>query len=52
MAFNANIRIKDLPDDTNHLLNMIACKRGITKWEVVRDALTEYVGRYKGEVAA
>lgn len=41
--YNANIRIRNLPRDVDHALTVIAAQRNCNKWEVVRDALIEYV---------
>jgi len=44
-TYTANIRVRDLPKDVDDALNAIASRQGRPKWEVVRQALIEYVER-------
>jgi hypothetical protein len=41
-TYDANVRIRELPIEVDEKLNEIASKRGMHKWEVIRDALKEY----------
>ena len=41
-----NIRIRDLPEDTQAKLDAIAERRNSPKWEVIRDAIVEFVERH------
>lgn len=48
--YTANIEIKDLPRETNRILDTIVKLRGKYKWEVVREALIEYAERHKKDI--
>jgi predicted transcriptional regulator len=45
-----NIRIRNLPKETNRLLDLIATARQRHKYEIVKEALEEFAERHKGEV--
>ena len=47
-TYDANVRVRDLPRSVDEKLNEIATKRQVHKWEIIRDALTEYVERHGG----
>lgn len=49
-TYDANVRIKDLPRKTDTLLSALAAIQKRSKWEVVRDAIVEYVDRHKAEL--
>lgn len=40
-----NILIRNLPVETNLVLATLAVRRGVPKWQVIRDALIEYAHR-------
>lgn len=48
--YNANIRIQNLSGATSDALDALAAKRNVPKWEVVRDALDEFVKNHKHEL--
>ena len=41
-TYDANVRVKELEVDVDETLNDIASRRGLYKWEIVREALREY----------
>jgi predicted transcriptional regulator len=43
--------IRDIPPDTDQMLNLLAVARRVPKWIVIRDALIEYVTKHKREIA-
>jgi hypothetical protein len=45
-----NMEIRELPASTNNLLATLAKVRGCHKWEVVRDAMVEYVKNHASEI--
>lgn len=47
---NANIRVQDLPTDTDQVLNAICAARECYKWELVREALVEFAENHKDEI--
>lgn len=47
---NINMEIKDLPVETNRLLNVLAKISGSPKATVVRAALMEYAENHKPEI--
>ena len=49
-TYEANVRIRKLPRETDRALTTLAAWRRCPKWEVVRDALTEYAERHLSEV--
>jgi len=46
--YEANIRVR-IARDIDHTLNTLASIQGKLKWEIVRDALVEYVENHKRE---
>ena len=48
--YNASVNIRDLPRMIDHKLNMLATARQKLKWEIIREALVEYVENHKGEI--
>lgn len=50
-TYDANVRVRDLSRSTDHLIGLLARVRNCNKWEVVRDALDEYVTNHKQEIA-
>mgnify|MGYP001603860247 CR=1 FL=1 len=46
---NLNVEIKDLPADTNRILNVISVTEGKFKWMVIRDALMFYADHRRGD---
>lgn len=51
-TYEANVRIKDLPRRTDNIMNALAAVQGRNKWELVRDALNEYVNNHSHELVA
>jgi hypothetical protein len=49
-TYDANVRIKNLPRMTDTVINALATKRGMLKWELIRDALTEFAENHKQEL--
>lgn len=49
-TYDANVRVRDLPRDVDQTLNKIATMRGVYRWEIVREALSEFAERHKHEV--
>jgi hypothetical protein len=50
MPHDINVLLRDIPEDTDRILNALAFMRGVRKWEVTRDALVEYAKRHKGDL--
>ena len=50
-SLKSNIRIRELPAETDRLLNELATRRQVYKHELVRDALIEFAERHKDEIA-
>jgi hypothetical protein len=48
---NRNLEIKDLPLDTDRILNTLAVVRGMTKRDIVKEALNEYAFKHKDDIA-
>jgi hypothetical protein len=51
-VLNINIEIKDLPEETNRILNVLAKISGSNKTVVIRSALIEYASNHKDEIMA
>jgi predicted DNA-binding protein len=49
-SLNINIEIKDLPQETNKILNILAKISGSPKSGVIRSALMEYASNHKDEI--
>ncbi len=49
-SLNINIEIKDLPQETNRVLNVLAKISGSPKTVVIRSALIEYAANHKDEI--
>lgn len=49
-TYNANVRVQDLSRHTDNLLNLLSYVKNKPKWEVVRDALDEYVENHKNDI--
>ena len=47
---NRSVEIRRLPVKTDTLLNTLAKLRGMTKTDLIREALNEYVDRHNGDV--
>lgn len=48
---NYNIRVRGLTRHLDNILNTLASLRGVHKYELIREALEEYVNRHKHEIA-
>jgi hypothetical protein len=48
---NRNLEIRGLPIATDKILNTLAMIRGMTKRDLIREALNEYASNHKGEIA-
>lgn len=46
-TYNATVRIRDMRRDIDEELGKIAARRGKYKWEAIREAIEEYVEKYK-----
>jgi hypothetical protein len=51
-TYDANVRVRDLPRQTDYIITLLAVSQNKPKWEVVRDALVEYAENHKGEIMA
>jgi len=49
-TIDINIEIKELPVEVNAILDMLKSMRGVSKWLIVREALTEYAERHKTDI--
>ena len=49
-SLNINIEIKDLPEETNRILNVLAKISGSPKTVVIRAALIEYGQNHREEI--
>jgi hypothetical protein len=47
---NRNIEIKRLPVATDRALNTLASLRGMTKQDLIREALIEYTDRHRPDI--
>lgn len=45
-----NIQIRDLPIEVDKDFERIALSRGVRKWELLRDAIIEFVAHHKVEI--
>ena len=45
-----NYLLRDVPVETDDVMNTLATLRGLRKWEIIREAMIEYVKNHKGEV--
>lgn len=50
-TYEANIRVRDMPRAADRILSTLAGIRGVTKWEIIRDALVEFAEKHKHEIA-
>jgi len=50
-AKDRNILIRELPVDTDYILNVLAVQRGVHKWQVIRDALITYADENRLQAA-
>ena len=50
MSKDINVLIRNLPQETDKLLNALATLRGKTKWEVIREALIEYGEKHRSDI--
>ena len=49
-AYEANVRIRDLPRSTDKILSLLAEAKNKPKWEIIKEALVEYADNHKGEI--
>lgn len=50
-TYNANVRVRDLPRSVDRALDLHATMKRKLKWEIIRDALEEYVKNHEHELA-
>ena len=50
-VYDAHVHIRALPREVDKILEQIATRRGMHKWELVRAALCEFAENHKDEVA-
>jgi hypothetical protein len=50
MPHDVNMLLRDIPEETDRILNALAFLRGKRKWEITRAALIEYASKHKGEI--
>ena len=50
-VYDAHVHVRALPREVDAILEQIATRRGMHKWELVRAALCEFVENHKDEVA-
>ena len=49
-TIDINIEIKGLDFEANAVLDMLKAMRGVPKWQIVREALTEYANQHKADI--
>ena len=50
-VYDAHVHVRALPREVDEILEQIATRRGMHKWEVVRAALCEFAVRYVNETS-
>jgi hypothetical protein len=48
-TYDANVRVRELPRKSDRIINTIAARRGVNKWEVIRDAIVEYAEKHEND---
>lgn len=45
-----NILVRDIPKETDRIINTISRLRGVPKWEITREALIEYAKNHQKDI--
>lgn len=44
--------IRDLPPDSDKILNTLAAVRQVPKWKIIREALVEYAAKHRPDIVS